>query len=290
MSELVAMSLPERWLQSFLRQDVMYRTTPQSYGGAVRSCGFMLKPDWRHAYSNRVIADLVAILVLRGSGVFEDWHGRRMPVQAGDLIVLPPNRPHGVRHHPDGQWAECYVQVNAAAADALQRLGLVDPDQPVVQPGVRRPMVELFDAILDDLKHAPDHRLGRTLVRVHELLVTAHEMDRDADPADPAAAMIGQACSLLSQRLDQRISIPAIAAQFDLSYERFRKVFRRRMGLSPGEYRIRRRIDRARVLLVQERLSVSVVAEDLGYKDPFTFSRQFKQIVGISPQKFRQSA
>lgn len=250
----------------------------------------MLKPDWRHAYSNRVIADLVAILVLRGSGWFEDWHGRQTPVQAGDLILLPVNRPHGVRQHPDGQWAEAYVQVNAAAADALERLGLIDPDQPVIQPGVHRPMVELFDAILDDLKHAPDHRLRRTLIRVHELLVMAHEMDRDGDLADPAAAMISEACSLLSRRLDQRISIPAIATQFDLSYERFRKVFRRQMGLSPGEYRIRRRIDRARVLLVQERLSVSAVAEDLGYKDPFTFSRQFKQIVGISPQKFRQTA
>ena len=72
-----------------------------------------------------------------------------------------------------------------------------------------------------------------------------------------------------------------------MSYERFRKVFRARMGVSPAAYRIRRRIDRARELLVGG-VSVSRVADELGYANPFIFSAQFKRLVGASPRAFQR--
>jgi AraC-like DNA-binding protein len=74
-----------------------------------------------------------------------------------------------------------------------------------------------------------------------------------------------------------------------LSYERFRKIFRQRQGLSPGDYRIRRRIDQAKALITQHRLSNKEIAYALGYADPFTFSKQFKQVVGMSPAVFRKT-
>ena len=85
------------------------------------------------------------------------------------------------------------------------------------------------------------------------------------------------------------LGMTALSARLGLGYERFRKVFRQRVGMSPGEYRIRRRIDRARALIAQHRLSNTQVAHALGYRDPFTFSKQFKQVVGVSPGAFRRT-
>ncbi len=277
----------DRWLAPFLRNEIVYRTPPRNPGSAVLASGFMLKPDNRGGYRQRVLDELVVVYVLRGSGVFEDWTGDSHTVDAGCLIVLPPGRMHGVSQHPNGLWAEAYVLLSADAAEGFSRFGLIQPDHCILRPGVHRVLVEQFDGILDDLKHAPDRRLGRTLVRVHELLMHAHELDQEGASVDASADLIDDACALLSQNLDRRISVPALARQFDLSYERFRKLFRHRMGLSPGEYRIRRRIDLAQTLLAQARLSVSQVAYRLGYKDPFTFSKQFKRVTGISPQAFR---
>jgi len=101
--------------------------------------------------------------------------------------------------------------------------------------------------------------------------------------------VIESACVALSRDLDKRLDTATLAASYGLSYERFRKIFRERTGISPGEYRIRRRIDRARVLIAQDRLSNKEVAYQLGYADPFTFSKQFKQVVGVSPELFRRT-
>jgi len=99
--------------------------------------------------------------------------------------------------------------------------------------------------------------------------------------------MIDEACELLARRLDERVPLEALADRFAISYERLRKIFRQRMGLSPGEYRIRRRIERARELLTSSPAPLEEIASELGYSTPFAFSRQFKQVVGMPPSSYR---
>jgi AraC-like DNA-binding protein len=78
-----------------------------------------------------------------------------------------------------------------------------------------------------------------------------------------------------------------IARRLEVSHPTLRRVFRRSMGLSPSEYRIRRRIERACALLMLH--SVKEVAARLGYNDAFTFSAQFKSVMKTSPRNFRQN-
>lgn len=273
-----------------LRDDTFYRTLAPARVSGVRSCGFMRKPDENHAYTNRVSREFVTVYVLRGSGRFEDWHGQSHPVRAGDWIQLPAGRPHGVVQNGDGLWAEAYFTIDAGFAEALERVGLIDPDRPVLHPGLDMGLIERFEEILSILKTAPDADLPRALLRVHELMVMVQAMDRQSREPHPHAHLVERACDLLGRHLDRRISAVDLARDLGLSYERFRKVFRERTGLSPGEYRIRRRIDQARALLAHRRLSVKEVAYQLGYKDPFTFSKQFKQVVGLPPDHFRRTA
>jgi transcriptional regulator GlxA family with amidase domain len=92
---------------------------------------------------------------------------------------------------------------------------------------------------------------------------------------------------LLEQNLEQRISMGEIARRLEVSHPTLRRVFRRGIGLSPSEYRIRQRIERACVLLMSH--SVKEVAARLGYNDAFTFSAQFKTVMKTSPRNFRQN-
>jgi AraC-like DNA-binding protein len=73
-----------------------------------------------------------------------------------------------------------------------------------------------------------------------------------------------------------------------MSYSLFRKRFLERAGTSPGDYRIRRRIERAMALLTKEKLLVKEVAAQLGYPDEYAFSAQFKKVAGVSPTIFRE--
>jgi AraC-like DNA-binding protein len=104
---------------------------------------------------------------------------------------------------------------------------------------------------------------------------------------DRSNTLVRAACVLLEQNLEQRISMGEFARRLEVSHPTLRRVFRRNMGLSPGEYRIRRRIERSCTLLMS--YSVKEVAARLGYNDAFTFSAQFKTVMKTSPRDFRQS-
>ena len=74
---------------------------------------------------------------------------------------------------------------------------------------------------------------------------------------------------------------------FHLSPERFRKKFAAAVGVPPARYRMLRRMDRAKALLVETELSVKEIAYRLNFFDPYFFSRQFKQVTGQAPTDFR---
>ena len=80
----------------------------------------------------------------------------------------------------------------------------------------------------------------------------------------------------------------AIATQLSMSYHGFRKRFSRGTGLSLGKYYSRFQMQQASQLLLKEPLTLRQVAAQFGYFDEFHFSKRFKQIIGMSPQKFRR--
>jgi iron complex transport system substrate-binding protein len=59
------------------------------------------------------------------------------------------------------------------------------------------------------------------------------------------------------------------------------------IGLSPKEFIVRVRMERAAALLRESSQTISEISDGLGYQDVGFFSRQFKQKFGISPARFR---
>lgn len=246
------------------------------------------KPNLRGSYVNRVLEKFALVYVLDGSGTFTDWNGQSHAVSAGAVIQMPPGRKHSVVHKADGRWLEAWITLSSRFAQALIDLGSINEEQPVLWPGVDTSLIAQFDDIRTQLRELPDRDLPDALVSAHQLLAAIHRADRRRGSIDPQTEMIERSTALLGRDLNERLDIGRIAAGLELSYERFRKLFRQRMGVSPGEYRIRRRIDQARSMLIQQRLSNKEIAYALGYADPFTFSKQFKRFVGMSPTAFRK--
>lgn len=72
-----------------------------------------------------------------------------------------------------------------------------------------------------------------------------------------------------------------------LSPRYFSMKFREVLGMSVQTYMIRTRIDRAQYLLTHAGMNVTEVADALGYRDIFFFSRQFKQYTGKNPSEIK---
>lgn len=89
---------------------------------------------------------------------------------------------------------------------------------------------------------------------------------------------------------EKKWTVEDLANSVSLSSSRFHVVYKSLFGVSPIRDLIEARIDRAKGLLLEEETdSLSQIAENLGYKNQYDFSRQFKQITGLSPSEFRKN-
>ena len=83
-------------------------------------------------------------------------------------------------------------------------------------------------------------------------------------------------------------SPPELAAALKLSHPYFSQIFRDSLGVTPRRWLVQQRISRACELLTQPELSISQIADRLGYESHHLFSRQFKQIMHIPPTTYRR--
>jgi AraC-like DNA-binding protein len=101
------------------------------------------------------------------------------------------------------------------------------------------------------------------------------------------ARRIEQSIAYMMQHLNQPLQVAKLAQTAHTSPSHFFVLFKRWVGSSPIDYFIRLRMQQACRLLAATTLSVKEIAADLGYDDPFYFSRLFKSVHGIAPSDYR---
>lgn len=256
-------------------------------GTAALSCGIVAKRGRGWDVQHYQPDHYSIVWCLRGRGRFHDHAGRTWELAPGDLFHRFTDRRHSNELDPDGGWVEGYIGFGAALGEALVAMRLLDPEQPVRAIGLDLILLRTLIQERDVLHAAPDHdlpvRLGRLLALHQDLLARAGQ----ASAGLPHDAAIDRACRRLAE--EPRVPLAALARDCGLSYERFRKLFRARLGVSPHDYRIRRRIDQACTALRADERPAQAIAADLGYANPFQFSAQFKRLVGMSPAAYRRN-
>ena len=91
----------------------------------------------------------------------------------------------------------------------------------------------------------------------------------------------------IAANLDRPMPVADLAMQANMSTRNFARVFRREVGLTPGQYVVRMRVARARELLEGTGLPVNQVARRCGFPAVETFVRAFVRVLGLTPGEYR---
>jgi transcriptional regulator GlxA family with amidase domain len=84
--------------------------------------------------------------------------------------------------------------------------------------------------------------------------------------------------------------VEELARRACLSPSQFSRRFRAMTNMSPGNFVVQARVQRARQLALETGMSMSQISDALGYRDVHFFSRQFKRWTGQSPGSLRRAA
>lgn len=100
---------------------------------------------------------------------------------------------------------------------------------------------------------------------------------------------VEKAMQFINANYHRQISIEDITSDINISKYHFIRLFKKHTGTTPYHYLISVRIDHAKQLLCTSEETISTIAAMVGYVSESNFINQFKQLVRVTPAKYRSS-
>jgi AraC family transcriptional regulator len=168
-------------------------------------------------------------------------------------------------------------------------------DFPAIIPqfGIVDPLIRSIGMMLDAemaLEHPNPRIYAESLLAALAVQIfSRYASPATADMRSPGGhrVQIRRAIEYINQNLERDLPLEEIAKVANMSKYHFAKSFRQVVGMPPHQYLVRMRVEKARKLLVESEMSVTEVANLVGYEDTGQFSGQFLKIVGTTPRRYR---
>jgi AraC-like DNA-binding protein len=241
-----------------------------------------------HWQEGRMLQEYQLLYITRGSGVFDSQASGVRHVNAGDLLILFPGVWH--RYSPEAQtgWDEYWVAFQGKYVDELMLKHALSPEDPILHPGMNELLLEYYLRIIDEAhKEAVGYQQVITAHILQILSLAAATTRRKEFEGTDILRVIEQAKCALLERIDQAVNIEEMASSLHVSYSWFRRMFRQYTGLSPAQYHLQLRINRACELLRSTTIPIAEIGHTVGIDSSYYFSRIFKETAAISAQNSR---
>ena len=221
--------------------------------------------------------DYYYLYVLKGKLILPDG-----TLEAGDVMIWEPG--YEYQYQGDAETVYLWVHYTGFEAQALTQSAL--PKRNVKQHiGIHREIIDCFRKLFHEFMV---HDVSSGQLSVCLLKEILFYTGRYTGTGKPEALPL-KAIEYIHSHFQAEVDIDALAQMEHMSCTAFRIAFKKHTGVSPNEYLISHRISTACQRLLQTDMSIRAVAAEVGYRDQYYFSRIFKQKVGVSPLKYRNS-
>jgi AraC-like DNA-binding protein len=98
-----------------------------------------------------------------------------------------------------------------------------------------------------------------------------------------------KAIAFMKKNISNRYTLQELAVFFNYSPSQFSNKFRKETGYSPIDYFIHLKLQQACKLLDSTDKKIYEIADELGYDDPYYFSKLFKKVMHVAPEQYKLS-
>lgn len=144
--------------------------------------------------------------------------------------------------------------------------------------------------ICRQLTYANELKREAALLQIFSALIEEYRssLSKEQQYDYPYRIYVEQAIDYIQNNFKSNVRINDIAMYIGIDRSYLSGIFKEVTEISPQEYLLRYRMERAEVLLKESRKKISEIAVLVGYNDPLTFSKMFKKYKGLSPLQYRE--
>jgi len=253
-------------------------------------------PDTNHpnpycfnAKEGRRLKEYQLVYISSGSGVFEAEKVGKVAVEPGSVFLLFPDVWHTYTPAMESGWEEYWVGFTGVYADYLMMQECFDPNNPLIHMGFNTEFLNIFTKLIAIMKAEEKTFVAMASCLTIQLLalVYASALLKEK-PQNRKEHIINNIRYKIHDSDFDEISLEALATKHNVSYVWFRKAFKEVVGISPGQYLLNLKIEKACKLLQESEKAVVEIAFETGFISEVHFSKMFKKKMNITPSVFRK--
>ncbi|MGM0216648.1 AraC family transcriptional regulator [Enterococcus sp. AZ109] len=274
------------------KRNEFYTNIPQLYYASVVEDEDSIHPRFLHSHD-----DLVEIIFIVNGQVKYLIEDTEYDIKKGDLIVINSNVLHDETIVRDSGFKSYCL--------ALKGVNLSSNQPNTLLPKGASPVIsthesffeikELFEMLMSHVQEAtPSSNLiakgiCHTIVTLIFYGLIENEQQQQCEQRDKKKEdIVTKVKQFIDTNFTEDLTLAEIAESVHSSQYYIAHLFKDELGISPGQYIIRRRIGEAQTLLLTTDKNISYIASSVGYDSIHQFNTLFKRKVGLSPSAYRK--
>jgi AraC family transcriptional regulator len=212
---------------------------------------------------------------------------------SNELVILPPRSEFVARCQGSGQGLWLFVDpVSVAGNDRIAAL----TREPLVDNSWAKDRLawmiisEIRQECANGFPRGPMFLENATGMFIAQLGFALRGASRVAADHPLSPIRLATTLDYIESNLHRNITLAELGALVDLTPRYFCAAFRQAMGQPPHQFQIERRIERAKALLPQSKLSLTDIALTVGFSSQSHLNDHFRRIVGQTPARYRADA
>ena len=215
--------------------------------------------------------------------------GQDLLLKQGDLVLYGP-----------GQWHMQYADIGVAPRFVTISFDVSGVElAPMLNRKFTAPqsVVTLLQSMLREQERMDAYSSDIILYQLNLLLLNLQRESAEpkvgklqtSNAVHSENEIIRQAQQYISTHIREKLSVPLVARQVDVSPSYLTALFHKNLQISPGEYIRRIKLQESKQMIRENNLNFTEIAAALQYSTVHHFSRQFKEKFGITPTEYAKS-
>lgn len=228
--------------------------------------------------------------IFSGKGTYQVNNGKKHELSAGDCFLVYPNTQVCYQADEKEPWE--YVWVGFSGSDASIILQATDfsKSAPYLRQlpygeDIKRQILHIYDARGNGFENAVE-MTGRLYTTLAVFMHGAQNITIQTS----TNSYVQKGIEYISSNYSYPITVEDIASHVGLSRSHLFRSFETVLGVSPKEYLTNFRIKQSCYLLKNTDLSITAIANSMGFDNSLYFSKTFHKIKGMSPKDYRKKS
>lgn len=225
---------------------------------------------------------------LAGRGVYRA-QGMSYEIGPGEGFLILPGELSSHQADSKEPWTHIWVGFTGSrSADYLQCCGL-DREHRTYQCA----QPQRLEACIEAMMGFDTAGAGNELLLLGELYtflgwVAQSAQSQSRRSRETGTEYVDLATEYIRNHFQEDLTVAKLARYVGLNRSYLTTVFQNTVNMSPQQYLMRFRMERAAQMLLEDNLTVGEIARSCGYPDPLTFSKAFKRTIGVTPSQYRR--